>query len=234
MGTVLLLLGTVGSVVVPMFQGTKAIAGKYLFSWIVGTVVLLLISIILRGINVIESRGLALILSIPILVFAITILVMQWQAPHHRNPSLVGFWRLGATTMIVSVGLLFFQWQRPSLLSGILIIAVALPALIVGMLLEISAFLVWLQLQSERMRAYRPPSVDRLLPENRKSLLLSLHGFTALSLVSANLWPQSIPTGWVALAMALAYGMSLMELFAIHWRAQSFLRHVTKQEGITQ
>ena len=233
-GTVVLLLGTVGSVVVPMFQGTKPVAEKYLLAWTIGTMGLLLISIILRAMNLIDSRGLAMILSIPMLVFAIAILILQWQAPHKRNPTLIGFWRLGAVAILASITVLIFQWTRPSLLPGILIVAIALPAFIVGMLLEISAFLVWLQLQSERTRAYRPPSVDQLLPEIRKSILLSLHGITALSLVLASLWPQWITTRWVALSLVLAYGMTLMELFAIRWRAKSFVRHVMKKEGITQ
>lgn len=233
-GTVVLLLGTVGSVVVPMFQGTKAVAEKYLLTWTIGTMGLLLISIILRAMNLIDSHGLAMILSIPILVFAIAILILQRQAPHKRNPTLIGFWRLGSIAILVSIIALIFQWPHSSMLPGILLIAIALPALIMGMLLEISAFLVWLQLQSERTRAYRPPSVDKLLPEIRKSILLSLHGITALSLVLASLWPQWITTCWVALSLVLAYGMTLMELFAIRRRAESFLRHVMKNEGITQ
>lgn len=231
-GTVVLLLGTVGSVVVPMFQGTKAVPAKYLLTWIVGTLGLLMLSVILRSMGMIESIGMALILSIPVTAFAIAILHMQRQAPHRRNPSLVGFWRLGAMAMLVSVAVLVFQWQNSSLLPGILIIAIALPALILGMLLEIAAFLAWLELQGERTRAYHPPSVDRLLPEIRKSVLLTLHAVAALSLVLTSLWPYTLTTRCAALALTLAYVMTLTELLAIRWRAQSFIRHVMTKKGV--
>lgn len=161
LGGVLLLCGSVGSVVVPMFQGTATLASSSLVSWIAALLGALALAVALRLMDAIDGDGMAMILTLPVAVFAVTVLMMQWRAPHRRNAALVGFWRLGAFALLAAtaVALVATHWMdtRATLLAGVLGIGIALPALVLGMLLEIAAFLAWLDLHHLRSRRMRVP-----------------------------------------------------------------------------
>lgn len=161
LGAALLLTGTVGSVVVPMSQGT-------------------------------------VVLALTVVAFAVTLLALQWRAPHRRNLALVGLWRLGALGLLAAtfIALVGICWPhcRNALLAGVLGIGIALPALVLGMLLEIVYFPAWLGLQRQRQRGERVPPVDTLFCESRKSRLLTLHAFAMLGLMAAAVWPSAITT----------------------------------------
>ena len=223
-GGALLLAGTVGSVVLPMFQGTAVVPDRWLAAWMLGLVGALAVTVALGVVG--ANDDWALLLAPPVAAFAVAVLVLQARAPHRRNRSLVAFWRLGACALLAATALSLAatRWpdSRCAMVAGVLGIAVALPALVLGMLLEISAFLTWLELQSSRVRGrgHRLPGVDSLLPEACKLALLRWHVLAAISLVFAAAWPGSAAVRVAALALAAAYCLTCLELLALWQRAR--------------
>ena len=99
-----------------------------------------------------------------LLVFALTTLGLQIQAKRKVRDSHRDFWRLGMVNLVAATGL----WTAAEITGrqlfdvlavGIFLLGFAM-AIIIGMLLKIIAFLIWLHLQSLR---------DRLLHANKPS-----------------------------------------------------------------
>lgn len=222
----LLLAGSVGSVVLPMFQGTAAVPERWLAAWIACLIGTLVVGVVLRLGSIFD--GMALMLAIPVAAFAVTVLVLQGRAPHRRNRTLVAFWRLGACALLAAMALSLAatRWpeSRSALAAGVLGIAVALPALVLGMLLEIAAFLAWLDLHGSRVRGHRLPSIDTLLPQSRKARLLLWHVVAAIALLAAAVLPGGASARLAALAVAAAYGLTCLELLGLWRRTRRFAR----------
>lgn len=221
LGVGLLLAGTVGSVVLPMFQGTARVPEPLLAGWTAVLVGALVLAVTLRVANLFD--GMALVLAFPVATFATAVLALQALAPHRRNPALVGFWRLGALALLAAtafaVGATRWPESRSAMLGGVLGIAIGLPALVLGMLLEIAAFLAWLDLQPlSLLRGQRSPSIDTLLPESRKARLCAWHIAAAFGLTIAAAWPQDVLVIFAALALAAAWGLTLFELLSLRRR----------------
>lgn len=219
LGGVLLLLGVVGSVVVPMFQGTASVPPRGLAAWIVLLTVALSASIALRLSGAIGGTGMAMILAVPVAMMAIGLLLLQWRARHRRKRALVMFWRMGALGLtaacLVALIAVIAPFARSTPIAGVLGIGIGFPSLVTGMLLEINAFLAWLELQQRRSRGTRVPGVDSLLPEQEKSRLLKLHALAALALLAAVTWPHAATTYLAALALAGAYGWTFRALLGL-------------------
>jgi hypothetical protein len=205
-GTVLLLAGTVGSVVLPMFQGTASVPQGVLGGWLVVHVLGLVLAAIARCAGDADLTG-KLLAGLASL-FALAVLGLQWTAPHRRNPALVGFWRWGAFALLAAAVLasLGSFVPRRAVLVGVLVLGIGLPALVLGMWLEITAFLSWLELQRRRVRGHRVPSTDALMPESTKARLLCLHVASGAALVAAAAVPHAATVAGAALALAAAYG----------------------------
>lgn len=218
LGAALLLTGTVGSVVIPMFQGAVAIPARALAGWI-GLLVLSLLAVLVLRVSGLEKLAL-IVLGLPVLVFAVVTLLLQWRAPRRRNPALIGFWRLGSLALLAALASMHWGTARSAVLAGLLAIAVALPALIVGMLFEIRAFLAWLELQGLRVRGQRVPSVHALMPESRKLRLLRLHVACALALGVAAGWPAPATGLLAAVALIASYGLLVVELVLLERRTR--------------
>lgn len=234
LGGVLLLAGSVGSVVLPMFQGTAPVPGWLLATWIGGVVAALLLGAALRWTDRVDAM--ASVLALPLAAFAVGVLMLQWQAPHRRNPSLVRAWRLGAFSLLLAAGCAAAMpwWPQPrlALVGGVLVLAIGLPALVLGMTLEIAAFLAWLELQGARTRGQRVPGVDALLPEGRKARLVAGHIVAALALVLAVAWPGHVSVRLAAIALALAHGGTLFELHALRRRALGIANALRRPAGV--
>lgn len=228
LGGGLLLAGAVGSVVLPMFQGTAAVPKHWLALWMAGLVATLAAAVVLRLANILDNM--ALLLAVPVAAFAFAVLALQARAPHRRNGTLVGFWRLGALALLAATmfSLLATRWpeSRSAMVAAVLGIAVALPALVLGMLLEIAAFLGWLDLQGSRVRGHRLPSVDALFPESRKARVLVLHVTSAFALAAAAAWPGGASVSFAASVLAAAYGLTAFELLVLWQRTRRAARGV--------
>ncbi len=222
LGGGVLLAASVGSVVLPMFQGTPQVPWKWLAAWISGHLGALTLALALRWSE--QSEAMTLVLAIQLAAFASSTLILQAHATKRRNLTLVRFWRLGAVALllaaILAVAAPLLSKTNLSAIIGVLVIAIGLPALVLGMGLEINAFLAWLQLQEARQRGQRVPSVDVLLPEQTKSRLLWLHLSAAVMLVLAASWPHAIFARLAGALLALAYATTVFEQFALRRRTQ--------------
>lgn len=226
LGWVLLLTGSVGCVTVPMFQGTAAPSARALSVWLGASAASLLLAAAWRSVGG-SGQAAGLLVAIPVMSFALAVLALQAQAPHRRNPSLVGFWRLGSIALLAAAllpvaALLAPTWPL-AMSAGVLVLAVALPALVVGMLLEIVAFLGWIHLHRSCGRGVRLPGVDALLSEHDKRIALVLHGISGLLLVAAALRPADTVVRTAGGAMFIAYAATLALVLGVRLRTGNVL-----------
>lgn len=221
-GWVLGLLAAVGSVTLPMLQGTRPIPDRALRSW------LCLLALALAGLVF------ALIFDVPARiyvgawlpagVFAIGVLALLWRSPRPRNPGLRTFWSggcvaLALATVIAVSGARPFATE-PIVMAGVLTLAIGLPWLVIGMLLEILGFLAWIALRRRHPRGVRVPGVDRLYGEADKRRLQVLHGLAAIALIAALALPAlARPAGAL---LALAYAATLLHALRGWRRASAF------------
>jgi hypothetical protein len=201
-GWALALLGAVASITMPMLQGTRRIPAPWLLAWLC---TLLLALAWTGGAALSDPSGLpARALALPGLVFCIAVLVLQARAPHRRNPVLRRFWQAGCLALALAclLGLAPALSPRGLLALGALVIAIGLPLLVLGMLLEIVGFLAWIELRRRHPRGVRVPGVDRLLDDKRKQWLLRAHLASAGLLLLAIWQPAFTRVAGAALALA--------------------------------
>ncbi len=226
-GWTFVLMAAVGSVTMPMFQGTAAVDPRWLKAWMLLAACGLLVGAILRLMG--YTAALAVGTGIPALLAVMGSLWLQRRIRHRRNPALTAFWfsgslaiGAGAVLVLASVAL-----QRDTaVLVGVLVIAVGLPLMLLGMLLEIVAFLAWIHLRRECPRGRRVPGVDRLLPERDKLSLLAMHLFASASLLAALYWPALASTAGVALVCA--YAATASSVLRCRHRAHGFLASISE------
>lgn len=201
-GWTLALLGAVGSITVPMLQGTRRIPAGGLLIWL-GVLVACLGA---AGWGLIAGSPLhpARVLALPALGFCLAVPILQSRAPHPRNPVLRRFWLAGCMALAIAcLGLLArAPSPRAALAIGALVIAVGLPLLVLGMLLEIIGFLAWIELRRRHPRGVRVPGVDRLLDDARKQWLLYAHLAAGALLLAAIANPALARLAGAALALA--------------------------------
>ena len=203
-GWMLGLLAAVAGVTLPMLQGTRAVPTRVLRGWQAGLLLALGIAIATWAQRLPESawRGMAL----PFVVFAAGVLLLQVRSPHQRNPLLRRFWRWGCTALLVGSALGVWMDNRP-LLAGAVLLGIGLPLLVVGMALEITAFLSWITLRQRVARGSRVPGVGSLLDEAAKRRVLHAHLLAAAMLLAALFAPRFACVAGAALALAHALGL---------------------------
>jgi hypothetical protein len=220
LGWIGILLASVASVVMPMFQGTAPPRPATQGLWLLATVAVLLSGTIcaIRGHDVLLRWGSALCAA----TFAVDALRRQWQARHKRNPWLVRTWRTGLLLLLTAA--LVLVLDGAAMLTGVLVLAIGLPLLLAGMQLEIVAFLTWIELHRHAGRGVRLPAVRRLLPEAEKMRVFILLLGSGVALLVAVAWPQP---ALVRLAGALLLGTHAVLFLVLHGagrRGDRFLR----------
>lgn len=226
LGWVVLLTASVGSVTLPMLQGTAPVPRAAFAAWLLVMALALIAGAALR---VLELGGPAapLLAMAPVLPFALAALGLQARAPYRRNPTLLRFWSTGLCALAAAVLLLVaapvLPGPRLAMLVGALVVAIALPWLMLGMLLEIVAFLGWIGLHRECGRGVRLPGVHALLPERDKTRVLALHGVAGSLLLLAVLSPRPWLAALTGLALALAYAATWLVLRGVRRRTDRFL-----------
>ncbi|WP_372018089.1 hypothetical protein [Pseudoxanthomonas sp. 10H] len=229
-GWMLGLLASVGSVTVPMFQGTAAVPPRALAAWLAGALALPALAAVARLCGA-PALVPALALALPALAFAGTLLWLHGHAPHRRNPSLVRAWRAGSIALAgAGIAAVAAAGGGPgAMLAGILALGIGLPLLVNAMLLEIVAFITWIALRGRCPRGVRIPAVGRLVTDAEKHALLRAHLATAGLLLAALAWPPLVRVA--GLAMTLAYAASTACLLRCLWRAHRFaLEHAHARE----
>ena len=224
-GWVLGLLLAVGSMTVPMFQGTAAIPAWWLAAGMTAIGSVLLAGVIGRLAGA-PAPMLVPALALAAIGFGLTVLRLQWRPPHRRNPALVGFWRAGSVallaagvaTCIAAAGVS----ERAGMLAGVLGIGIGIPLLVNGMLLEIVAFVSWIALRGRCPRGVRIPAVGRLLPDRDKAIALAAHCVAAALLTATAIRP-ALSAG-AGLALIGAYATSTACVLRCLHRARAFAR----------
>lgn len=203
-GWMLGLLAAVGSVTLPMLQGTRAPSNAGVRAWQVGLLATL-------GLMVAWQTGavphaVARMAAWPFAMFALTVFLLQARASHRRNPVLRRFWQAGCACLLAAS--VVIAWPSPSsMLAGALVLGVGLPLLVVGMALEITAFLTWIALRQRVPRGIRVPGVGSLFEEADKRRAFAVHTIAGALLMMATL--ALVLTRTAGFAVALAYSVSL-------------------------
>ncbi|WP_447938208.1 hypothetical protein [Pseudoxanthomonas mexicana] len=206
------LLAAVGTVTLPMLQGTRAPPDVASRAWHIGLLLTLgVVAAVHLGALPAEAIRIA---AWPFAAFAAAVFVLQARAPHRRNAMLRAFWRAGGTALLLA-GVLSAGPGASVVVTGTLVLGVGLPLLVVGMAMEITGFLTWIALRQRAPRGVRVPGVGRLFDEAAKRRAFFAHVIACALLASATLVP---PLARIAGgALILAYAVSLHALWRC-WR----------------
>ena len=195
------LLVAVGSVTLPMLQGTQAVPAAASRAWQAGLVATLGIVVAVQADLLPGSAWRAA--ALPFAAFALAVHVMQVRARHRRNPWLRRFWQSGCACLFAA-GLVAAWPGVPLMVPAVLVLGVGLPLLVVGMALEITGFLAWIALRQRVPRGVRVPGVGSLFPEAHKRRAFVSQAIAGALLVAAVLEPALARLAGAALALAYA------------------------------
>lgn len=224
LGWVVALLASVSRLVGPMFQGTTAPPAKGQGAWQLGMYVLLVagaVAAVGGGLPAWFRHGVALVG----LLFAATGLWSQARAPRLKMAPLTGFWSVGLVALAGSA-IVLLVGDAPAVLVATLALGIGLPLLVVGMQLEIVAFLGWIGLHRQCGRGVRLPGVQLLLPERDKYIALALHIAAAVALLAAVVLPVGPLARIAGAGLLLAHGATLVALCNVGVRARRFVRQL--------
>lgn len=198
------LLAAVGSVTLPMLQGTRSVpaAGSRLWQVALLATPGAVAAAQAEWLSDVAWR----IAAWPFAAFAIAVFVLHARAPHRRNPMLRRFWQAGCCALLLAVAVALSPGASVMPV-GVLVLGIGLPLLVVGMALEITAFLTWIALRQRVPRGIRVPGVGSLFDDSGKRRALVLHLIAGGLLVAAVWWPSLARLAGVA--MAVAYAVSL-------------------------
>ncbi len=204
-GWVLGLLAAVGSVTVPMLQGTHAVPAAGSRAW--QAMLLATLGVVAAAQAGALPDAAWRIAAGPFATFAIAVFVLQVRSPHRRNPTLRLFWR-GCCAALLAASAIAPWPGAPVMMVGVLILGIGLPLLVVGMALEITAFLTWIALRQRVPRGIRVPGVGSLFDEAQKRRLLAVHGVAGALLASTACAPALAHAAGTAVVLAYALSLS--------------------------
>lgn len=220
LGWVVILLASVARVVMPMFQGTGSIPARPQALWL-GSVLLTLPGAAWWRLTHNDGRSLAGTVALHATLFACTALWLQWRAPRQRGSPLLWSWRIALIVLLLAA-LTLVAGPRGGLLAAVLGLGIALPLLLIGMTLEIVAFIGWIDLHRHCGRGVQLPSVQRLLPDSDKLGVL-LAQLPLLLWPVAALWPSAWLTRIAGLALLFAWLGVWSALRGVRRRANGFM-----------
>ena len=199
------LLAAVGSVTLPMLQGTRSVPATASRLWQMGLVATLAVAVAAQVgmLRRIAWRATAW----PFAVFAIAVCVLQARARPHRSGMLRRFWQAGCACLYASAVVALLP-DLPQLLPGALVLGIGLPLLVVGMAQEITGFLTWIALRQRVPRGIRVPGVGSLFGDASKRCALAMHAIAAAALAVAIFEPALARVAGGALAAAYAASLS--------------------------
>jgi hypothetical protein len=224
LGWVVALLASVSRLVAPMFQGMTVPRAQWHGAWQLGLYALLVMgtaSALADGVPAWFRAGVGL----AGLVFAVTGLWLQARAPRLKKAPLTAFWLAGLIALTASTVALLLS-ESHAVLVAALALGIGLPLLVIGMQLEIVAFLGWIGLHRHCGKGIRLPGVQLLLPERDKYLVLALHIAAGLTLLAAAMVPVDPVARVAGTAMMLAHVATLVALGGVGWRGRHFVRQL--------
>lgn len=196
------LLGSVSTVVVPMFQITPAYPRWFERGY---APALFLVTAVgssrLLGWETVPIVALALGLAL-LALFAVITLILQARRRRKLSDTTFAYFRLSAVFILavtlIGWGLAVDWWgeQRPriELLLGLWMFLGVLLSAVSGMLYKIVPFLCWLHIQRRGPFAVTPPNMKEMIPERRARGQFVAH-LLVLALLTAALWVPSLTRG---------------------------------------
>jgi len=157
------------------------------------------------------------------LSFAFTVVWLQRHTKQARRGPLWWGWRVGSFALLASVLALSWQSERP-LLAAALALGMALPLQVVGMALEIVAFLGWIELHRRVGRGVQLPGVQRLMPARERGAALIVLAVAGAAVVLATLHPEARLVRTAGLLECVAWVGVAAVLIGTRQRVQRFLR----------
>lgn len=220
LGWVVVLLAFVAQVVMPMFQGTVATRPAVQAGWLV-----LVAGGLIAG-SFVASRGSSELLrwvgAAGLASFAGEALWRQMRGRRSADEGLVLAWRVGLAVLVAAA--LVLLAEGPAVVLGTLVLAVALPLLVVGMQLEIVAFLGWIGLRRRVPRGTRIPGVQHLLDARHKHRALAGFHLAGVSLAVAALWPVPLVARVAGVALMTAHVLLWLTLARVDRHCRHFLQ----------
>lgn len=220
LGWVLGLLSSVAAVTMPMFQGTPTPSVRFQSRWLLALALVLLAGSVQRA-----ATGSADLLQWGsagcVVVWSLVLLNLQLRAVYLRNRPLTWLWRSGLLALLAAALVLASGGAR--MLAGTLAIAIGLPLMVVGMQLEIVAFLGWIDLHRRCGRGVRVPGVQALLPGADKQQVLAWLLAAAMALLAAVQWPGDLLARMAGALVAAAYLVLWLKLRGVSRRGREFV-----------
>lgn len=226
LGWVILLLASVGRVVMPMFQGTGTTSAKWHAVWLGCLVVLLTLASMWRLAGN-GKMGLRVTLAFSGLSFTLTVAWLQRHTSAARRGPLWWSWRAGTLALIASALAVLWQSREP-LLAAALALGIALPLLVVGMALEIVAFLGWIELHRRIGRGVQLPGVQRLMPARERGAAIMVLASAGAAVVLATVHPDAWLARAAGLLQCMAWGGVATVFLGTRRRVHRFLRDQVK------
>ncbi|TWI12497.1 hypothetical protein [Aerolutibacter ruishenii] len=228
LGWVVVLLASVSRVVGPMFQGMAVLRERWQAFWMTGMLAVLAAGLV-AAFQGLTPPWFRMGVGLGGLLFAATGLLMQARAPKLRKVPLTGFWLAGLSATAAGAVMLLVDGS-PGMLAGVLAIGIGLPLLVVGMQLEIVAFLGWIRLHRRCGKGVRLPGVQLLLPERDKYAVLALHVAAAAMLATATATATATAadaiTRAAGAAVLLAHASTFAALCGVSWRSRRFVQQL--------
>lgn len=213
------LVAAVGTVVMPMFQGTRPLPSQAQLAWM-GALVLVLVAgtaLVAAGRPGDGLRWGAVLL---LALFALAGLWLQWHAPRLRNVWLVRSWRAGLLALLGAA--LVLAGEGPALLAGGLVLGIGLPWLVAGMQMEIVAFLGWIELHRRCGRGVRLPPVQLLVSEGHKRGVFVAQALAAWALLLACALPTPLGARLAGFALAGSQAVLCWRLLGVGRQVRAF------------
>lgn len=217
LGGVLVLLASVGQVVLPMFQAVPAQPERRQAMWTAATYLSLSALALLVAVD--KSAFATPLLAACAAAWALSMLVRQARTPLRRAGPLRLAWIGGAVAMLAAA--LASVLGAQATLVGALVLALALPLPVMAMLLEIVAFLGWIELQRRAPRGRRVPAVHVLVPTRDRAAALGALAASGVAVVAAVHWPALARAA--GLGLAGAFVLLLVAALGMRRRSSRFL-----------
>jgi hypothetical protein len=208
LGWVVVLLASVARTVMPMFQGTGTVPAAVQASWL-GTVPVTLAGASWWRLTHADGRWPAVAVALHAALFACAALWLQWRAPRRQRGPLLRCWRAGLIVVLLAA-LILVAGPAGGMLAATLGLGIALPLLLLGMMLEIVAFIGWIELHRRCGRGVHLPGVQRLLPDRIKLDVL-------LAQLPLLLFPVAV--SWPSMWLARVAGLALLVAWLSVWSA---------------
>lgn len=203
-GVFVLLLVAVGRMVLPMLLGVAQWRARS-FVWSYAALTLLVATAACWRLFADDGASPLRIAAAALLVIATVAMVALRRRVRARNRPLAFAWGFGLALAHVAAWALLIAPERAGLVPMTALLGVALPLLVLSTLLEISAFIAWIDLHLLCGRGIQVPGVHLLMPDAGKWRWLVAQCVAGTSLLALVIHPTQALAVWAGVAGVVSY-----------------------------